>query len=38
MGKTEEIRTKAPHAVDHTQKRAAKHKKLTEEEKEERDL
>mgnify|MGYP000157574402 FL=1 len=34
MGKIEEIRTKAPHAVDHTQKRATKHKKLTEEEKE----
>ncbi|WP_051464168.1 IS5/IS1182 family transposase [Aminiphilus circumscriptus] len=34
MGKTEEIRTKAPRAVDYTQKRATKHKKLTEEEKE----
>ena len=34
MGKTEEIRKKAPNAVDHTQKRGTKHKKLTEEEKE----
>lgn len=34
MGKAEEIRKKAPHAVDHTQKRGTKHKKLTEEEKE----
>jgi len=38
MGKTEEIRTKAPRAVDYTQKRATKHKKLTEEEKEQNRL
>jgi IS5 family transposase len=38
MGKTEAIRTKAPRAVDYTQKRATKHKKLTEEEKEQNRL
>lgn len=34
MGKTEEIRKKAPLPVDNTHKRGTKHKKLTEEEKE----